>query len=59
MRKNKPDVILNRQPYVSRMRFLDISLGTMEEVLDEIFEDVNNRFTPGEGRDVAVLDVCR
>ena len=57
MRKDELDLILDRQPYISGVRFPNVGFGALEKVSDEICQNMDNRFAPWKRRDVVVLDV--
>ena len=43
--ENVLDGILHKRPKEGGMTFLDIGLGTVKQILDEISKDVNGRFS--------------
>ena len=57
MRKDELDLVLDRQPYIPGVRFLDVGLGAPKQVFDEICQHVDDGFAFGEGWDVVVFDV--
>lgn len=58
MRQDELDVVFDRQPYVSGVRFLDVGFGAPKQVFDKVREDSDDGFASWKWWDVVVLDVC-
>ena len=58
MGQDELDVVFDRQPYVSGVRFLDVGFGAPKQVFDKVREDSDDGFASWKWWDVVVLDVC-